>query len=105
VSAKPHAGPTPREIIEYSLCSAEEHRFVADVLAETESITREIHAQRETALTAWQTQLRQFRLLSEATSQLSPSSFVRRVHELLPELHQAAMAAVIYTYLASQMED
>ena len=102
MSAKPHAGPTPREIIEYSLCSGEEHRFVADVLAETESVTREIHAQRETALTAWQAQLRQFRLLSEEANQLTSSAFVRRIHELLPELHQAAMAAVVYTLSRAQ---
>ena len=82
-----------------------EPHFVADVLAETEAITREIHALRETALTAWQAQLRQFRLLSEEADQLTPSAFVRRIHELLRELHQAAMAAVVYTYLASRMED
>ena len=87
------------------LCSGEEQHFVADVLAETEAITREIHAQRETALTAWQAQLRQFRLLSEEANQLTPSAFVRGIHELLPELHQAAMAAVVYTYLASRTED
>jgi hypothetical protein len=88
VSAKPDASPT-------------QHQFIADVLAETESVTGEIHAQRETALTAWQAQLRQFRLLSEEANQLTPSAFVRRVHELLPELHQAAMAAVVYAYSTS----
>ncbi len=105
MSAKPDASPTPGETNEYALCSGEEHQFVADVLAETESVTREIHVQRETALTAWQAQLRQFRLLSEEANQLTPSAFVRRIHELLPELHQAAMAAVVYTYLTSRMED
>jgi len=105
VSAKPDASPTPSVTIEYPLCSGEEQQFVADVLAETESVTREIHAQRETALTAWQGQLRQVRLLSEGADQLTPSAFVRRIHELLPELHQAAMAAVIYTHLASRIED
>ena len=104
MSAKPDASPTPSETIEYLLCSGEEHQFVADVLAETESVTREIHAQRETALTEWQAQLRQFRLLSEGADQLTPSAFVRRIHELLPELHQAVMAAVVYTYLTSRME-
>lgn len=84
---------------------SKEQQFVADVLAETESVTREIHAQREAALAAWQAQLRQLRLLSEEASQLPPSGFVRRVHELLPELRQAAMAAVVYTYLASRIED
>lgn len=104
MSAKPDASPTPSETIENLLCSGEEHQFVADVLAETESVTREIHAQRETALTEWQAQLRQVRLLSEGADQLTPSAFVRRIHELLPELHQAAMAAVVYTYLTSRME-
>ncbi len=87
------------------LCSGEEQQFVADVMAETETVAREIHAQREKALTAWQAQLRQFRLLSEEADQLTPSAFVRRIHELLPELHQAAMAAVVYTYLTNRMED
>ena len=96
---KPTEAFTPRQ----PLCK--EQHFVADVLAETEAITREIHAQRETALTAWQAQLRQFRLLSEDANQLTPSAFVRGIHELLPELHQAAMAAVVYTYLASRTED
>jgi len=105
VSAKPDAKPMPGETIEYPLCSGEEHQFIADVLAETESVTRGIHAQRETALTAWQAQVRQFRLLSEEADQLTPSAFVRRIHELLAELHQAAMAAVVYTYLASRTED
>ena len=95
---KPTEGSIPRQ----PLCK--EQQFVADVLAETESVTREIHAQRETSLAAWQAQLRQLRLLSEEASQLAPSVFVRRIHELLPELHQAAMAAVVYTHLASRME-
>jgi hypothetical protein len=105
VSGKSNASPTPGEIIEFRLCSSEEHQFVVDVLAETESVTREMHAQRETALTAWQAQLRQFRLLSEEANQLTPPAFVRRINELLPELHQAAMAEVVYTYLTSRTED
>ena len=105
MSAQPDASPTPAETIECSICSGEDQQFVADVLAETESVTREIHAQRETALTAWQAQLRQVRLLSEEAGQLTPSTYVRRIHELLPELHQAAMAAVVYTYLNSRMAD
>jgi hypothetical protein len=87
------------------LCSGEEQQFVADVMAETETVVREIHAQRETALTAWQAQLRHVRLLSEEADRLTPSAFVRRLHELLPELHQAAMAAAVYTYLTNRMED
>lgn len=104
MSAKPDAKPMPGETIEYPLCSGEEHQFIADVLAETESVTREIHAQRETALAAWQGQLRQFRLLLQEANQLTPSAFVRRIHELLPELHEAAMAVVVYTYVVSRIE-
>ena len=104
MSAKPDASPTPGEAIEYLLCSGEEQQFIADVLAETKSVTREIHAQRETALTAWQAQLQQFRSLSEEANQLTPTAFVRRIHELLPELHQTAMAAVVYKYLTSRIE-
>ena len=94
--------PTEAHIPKQPLCT--KRQFVADVLAETESVTREIHTQRQAALTAWQAQLRQFRLLSEDAIQLTPSAFVRRIHELLPELHQAAMAAVVYTYLTSRIE-
>jgi hypothetical protein len=82
-----------------------ERQFVADVLAETESVIREMHVERETALAAWQAQLRQFRLLSEEAERITPSALVGRTHELLPELRQAAMAAVVYTYLASRTED
>lgn len=105
MSAKRDASPTPGETIESTLCSGEEHKFVADVLAATELVTREMHAQREIALTAWQAQLRQFRVLSEEADRLTPSAFVKGIHELLPQLHQAAMAAVAYTYLANRMED
>lgn len=82
-----------------------EHQFIVDVLAETESVTREICAQRETALTAWQAQLLRFRLLMAQAAELTPAAFVKRVHELLPELHQAAMAAVVYTHLTSGLNE
>jgi hypothetical protein len=95
--------PTEAYIPRQPLCK--EQQFVADVLAETESVIREIHVQREMALTAWQAQLHQFRLLSEEAVQLAASTFVRRIHELLPELHQAAMAAVVYRHLVSRIED
>jgi hypothetical protein len=95
--------PTEAYIPRQPLCK--EHQFVADVLAETESVAREMREQRETALTAWQAQLRQFRLLSEEANQLTPSLFVKRIHELLPELRRTAMAAVVYTYLTSRTED
>ena len=78
-----------------------EHQFIADVLEETESVTREICEQRETALTTWQARLLRFRLLVAQADELTPAAFVKRVHELLPELQHASMAAVIYTYISS----
>jgi hypothetical protein len=105
VPAKPDVSATLGETIESPTCSREEHQFVADVLAETESVIHEIHVQRETALTVWQAQLRDVRLLLEEADLLTPSAFVRRMHELLPGLHQAAMAAVVYTYLTNRTED
>ena len=77
-----------------------EHQFIADVLEETESVTSEICEQRETALAQWHTQLRRLRLLLEQADELTPSTFVKRVHEALPELGRAAMGAVIYTYIS-----
>jgi len=71
------------------------------VLEETEAVTREIYDQRETALTQWKTQVRRFRLLVEHADELAPSAFLKRVHETLPELGRAAMAAVVYTYIGS----
>ena len=82
-----------------------EHQFIAEVLEETEAVTREICEQRETALTAWQAQLLRFRLLVAQADERTPAAFVKRVHELLPELHQAAMAAVVYTYLTSGLDE
>jgi hypothetical protein len=38
------------------------------------------------------------------TDEFSPSAFVKRVHEALPELGRAAMGAVIYTYISSAPE-
>jgi hypothetical protein len=82
-----------------------EHQFIADVLEETEAVSRKICGQRETALTAWQAELLRFRLLVAQADELTPSAFVKRVHELLPELHQEAMAAVVYTYLTSDHKE
>jgi hypothetical protein len=83
----------------YPFCK--EHQFIAEVLEETEAVTCDICEQRVTALTAWQAQLRRFRLLLKEADQHTPSAFVKRVHELLPELQHASMAAVIYTYISS----
>jgi len=58
-----------------------------------------IDERRETALAQWQTQLRRLRLLVGQADELAPSSFVKRVHEALPELQRAAMRAVIHIYV------
>jgi hypothetical protein len=78
-----------------------EHQFIAEVLEDTEAVTREICEQREAALAQWQAQLRRLRLLVEHADEFTPSAFVRRVHEALPELHLAAMRAIIHTYVKS----
>ena len=56
---------------------------------------------RETALARWQAQLRRLRSLVGQADELTPSAFVKRVHEALPELRRAAMRAVIHTYVNS----
>jgi hypothetical protein len=98
--------PAPKEA-DTRLCGKEghpfcaEHQFIADVLEETESVTCEIRKQRETALTAWHTQLRRLRLLVGQADEHTPSAFVKRVHEALPELQRAAMRSVIHIYINS----
>lgn len=78
-----------------------EHQFIAEVLEETEAVTREICEQRETAATQWRAEISRLRLLLEEADQQTPSAFVKCVHELLPALHQAAVAAVVYNYVTS----
>jgi len=82
-----------------------EHQFIAEVLEETEAVTREICEQRETALTQWRAEISRLRILVERAHDFTPAAFVKRIHELLPELHQAAMAAVVYTYLTSGLNE
>ena len=55
----------------------------------------------EIALSQWQAQLRRLRDLVAHADELSPSAFVKRVHEALPELRRAAMGAVIHIYVNS----
>jgi hypothetical protein len=55
----------------------------------------------ETALAEWQTQLRRLRLLVEQADEFTPSAFVKRLDEFMPELQRAAMGAVVYTYISS----
>jgi len=61
----------------------------------------DVDERRETALAKWQAQLRRLRLLVGQADELTPSSFVKRVHEALPELQRAAMEAVIHIYVNS----
>ena len=82
-----------------------EHQFIAEVLEETEAVTREIYEQREAALTTWQAEIHQFRLLVAQADDFTPAAFVKRIHELLPELHHSAMAAVVYTYVISRRKE
>jgi hypothetical protein len=56
---------------------------------------------RETALAQWQAQLQRLRLLVGHSDELTPSGFVKRIHEALPELRWAAMGAVIQIYINS----
>ena len=53
------------------------------------------------ALAEWQAQLRRFCLFVEHSDELTPSGFVKRVHEALPELRRTAMGAVIQIYVNS----
>ena len=55
----------------------------------------------ETALAEWQAQLRRLRVLVAQSDEFTPSGFVKRVHEALPELQRAAMGAVIQIYVNS----
>jgi hypothetical protein len=79
-----------------------EHQLLADVLDETESVTTEICEHREAALTQWREEIRRFRLLVAQAEALTPAAFVKRIHEVLPELRKAAMEAATYTYISSR---
>jgi len=83
----------------HPLCKA--HEFVAEVLAETDAVVRELYAERETAQTEWQSEVSRLRVLVSQADELTPAVFVKRIHELLPALHGAAMTAVVYSYLTS----
>ena len=65
----------------------------------------DIDERRETALAEWQAQLRRFCLFVKHSDELTPSSFVKRVHEALPELWRAAMGAVIHIYVNSDKKE
>jgi hypothetical protein len=57
---------------------------------------------REAALTQWREEIRRFRLLVAQAEALTPAAFVKRVHEVLPELRKAAMEAATYTYISGR---
>ena len=63
--------------------------------------TSEQGERRGTALTEWQAQLRRLRLLMARADEFTPSAFVKAVHEVLPELREAAMEAIIHVYISS----
>ena len=65
----------------------------------------DIDERRERALAEWQAQLRRLRVLVAQADELTPSSFVKRVHEALPELWRAAMGAVIHIYINSDKKE
>ena len=50
---------------------------------------------RGTALAHWQAHIHQLRLLVEHADEFTPSAFVRRVDEFMPELRNAAMGTVV----------
>ena len=82
-----------------------EHQFIAEVLEETEAVTREICEQRGMALTQWRAEISRLRILVERAHDFTPAAFVKRIHELLPELHQVAMEAFVYTYVTSRLNE
>lgn len=73
-----------------------EHQFIVDVLKETESVTRDICEHREMALALWQAHIGRLRLLMEHADEFTPSAFVKRLDEGMPELRRAAMGTVIH---------
>jgi len=87
----------------HPLCKA--HQFVAEVLAETDAVVRDMREQRETALTAWQAEVSRLGVLVSQADELTPAAFVKRIHELLPELRRAAMEAAIYAFVTSSRKD
>ena len=87
----------------HPLCKA--HQFVAEVLAETEAVTRELCEKRETALTQWRAEISRLRVLVDRADDFTPAAFVKRLHELVPGLHEAALAAVVYNYATSDRKE
>jgi hypothetical protein len=57
------------------------------------------------ALTHWREEIRRLRFLMAQADDLAPAAFVKRVHEVLPDLRSAAMEAVIYTFISSRRKE
>jgi len=53
-------------------------------------------ADREMALTRWRAHIGRLRLLVENADEFTPSEFVKRVDDFMPELRSAAMGTVIH---------
>ena len=64
-------------------------------------MTNDQKEDREMALGHWQEHIHQLRLLVEHADEFTPSAFIKRVDEALPELQRAAMGAVIHIYVNS----
>jgi hypothetical protein len=60
---------------------------------------------REMALAQWQAQIRRLRLLVENVDKCTPSEFVRRLGEFMPELRKAAMGTVIHSASSDEKEE
>jgi hypothetical protein len=56
---------------------------------------------RNAALAQWWARIHRLRLLVEQADEFTPSAFVKRLDEFMPELQRAAMGAVVYTYISS----
>ena len=53
------------------------------------------HEDRDAALAQWQAHIGRLRLLVERADEFTPSAFVKRLDEFMPELRCAAMGTVV----------
>jgi len=53
------------------------------------------HEDQEMALPRWQAHIRQLCLLVEHANEFTPSAFVKRLDEFMPQLRSAAMGTVV----------
>jgi hypothetical protein len=57
------------------------------------------------ALAQWQAAVRRLRLLIEHADECTPSEFIKRVDEFMPELRSAAMGTVIHSASSDKKEE